>query len=122
MTKLDPRVIIAFADQPPAKTVWLEIEAPVDNEPTELFAALAAAGWQNQAITDLPPATKYDFETKKSLDYQYQSYQFVKYGTATFRSWTAGEAKANMKEAEAILRQFGRPSVPVWHKTWQDML
>jgi hypothetical protein len=122
MAQLDTRVEIVFADQPPQKTCWLEIEVPVDNEPTELLAALGAAGWQDQTVSGLPPATKYDLTTKQSLGYQYKSYQLFKPGTNLFRSWTENEAKANMKEARGVLRRFGRTAVPVWHKTWQDML
>ena len=84
MTKLDPRVEIVFADQPPQKTCWLEIEVPVDNEPVELLAALGAAGWQDQTVSGLPGPQNMTWPPKSRWATSTRVISFLNPGPASF--------------------------------------
>lgn len=122
-TPVGPRVLMTFASKTPYHTNWLEIEAPADAEPIELYAALGAISWnEGQTYAALPPYPKFDLETMTDLGYQVQERHFARPGSAPFGGWTADERKAFMTEARAVLRHFGFTNVPLWRKTWQDML
>jgi hypothetical protein len=121
-TAVDPRIELCFASKLPHTTCWIEIEAPADNEPAALYAALRAGGWAESGIANLPPATKFDPATGKSAGYQYRERIFTRPGSQIFGIWSPEEKRRFMTEARAIFRRFGITRIPTWRKSLQDML
>ena len=119
---VDPRVELCFASKLPHSTCWIEIEAPVDNEPVALYEALRAGGWSESGIANLPPAAKFDPATGKPAGYQYREHIFTRSGSQIFGMWSPEEKRRFMFEARAIFWRFGFKRVPTWRKSLQDML
>ena len=118
---VDPRVEICFASKQPHTTYWIEIEAPADAEPKELYAALVAGGWSESGIEGLPPATKFNPLTGKPAGYQYRERHFVRPGSRRFGIWSPAERDRFIAEARTILDDFGFHRVPTWRKTLSEM-
>ena len=120
-TPIDQRVRLTFASKRPYATNWLEIVAPADAEPTELYAELAAIGWTEEIGAGRPYAA-YDETTFADLGYQAVDHVFSRRGTEHFGMWSKAESKTFMAQARAVLARYGFSHITVWRKTLEDML
>ena len=120
---VDPRTKITFATKHPNRTAWIELEYPVDAVPQGLLDDLAAVGFaHNPRYATLPPCEGVD------EDYNLTGYTVQEVilggpaGSDLFSGWTADEASTHMAAARRAMRRHDLTRVPVWRKTWRDLI
>ena len=119
---IDPRVALTFASQGHQPFTWLEITFPVDVEPTSLLADLAAIGWAEEDTAWRFPYPAYD-DAHEALKYDEVSIHVCgPRGSGLFGGWDATEKRGHMLAARRVLRGHSFGTVPVWRKTFADML
>lgn len=127
---LDPRLELTMARKTRGLTHWVEGEYPIDARPDALFAAFEEAGWTLNPTTESIPAfepldidhTLPPGQRARRRGYRVKEFSLTKPGTGLFGGWTEDEKRANLREARALLRRFGFARIPVWTKTWRDLV
>jgi hypothetical protein len=111
---VDKRVELAFSAHSPYRTWVIEIEAPSDAEPTNLYAALVSAGWRDATMAGSPAARKWDRVRHVWAPYLVMQRIFVRDGASLFSSaWSEAERVQFIRAARATLRRFGFVAVPM---------
>ena len=114
---VDARVELAFSAHSPYRTWVIEIEAPSDAEPSNLYAALANAGWRDATIAGLPASRKWDRIRRAWAPYLVMQRVFVHDSASPFSSaWSEAEKVQFIRAARATLRRFGFVGVPMIRK------
>jgi hypothetical protein len=101
--------------------MWIEVNAPSDTEPQDLYAALRAAGWHEQGAP-VSPLPRWDAAKHAPAPGFVQERSFFKDGSGPFKSWSKAELTANVRDARVILGSFSFARVPHWRKTVADLL
>lgn len=104
-------VSVAFESKAPHTTPWLSVQYPVGEEPTELFAKLAAIGWERDQFPSAPP-----------LDGIQEVNLVPPTGSGLFGGWTEAEARKHMPLVRRVLRTEGFGKVPWNRLTLADLL
>jgi len=123
---VDPRISVTFAQRGNnASALWLEMKTPDEAQPTDLLAALAAAGWTvnprfDPIVVPAPPEA-----TRQPEDPTYAIRHLIlrgPSGTGLHGSWTEQEAQTHVASARKVLVEFGFPTVDIWRKSKSDQL
>lgn len=120
---VDPRTKVTFATKHPNITAWLEIEYPLDAVPQGLLDDLAEVGFaQDSRCAPLPPCPGVDGHYNLTGYLVQDVHLGGPAGTDLFAGWTKDEARVHMRNARRVLRKHGLTNVPVWRKTWRDLI
>jgi hypothetical protein len=121
---VDARTQSTFATKHPDHTAWIEIEYPVEAIPQGLIDDLAGIGFaESTQYARLPAMVAWDRATGQDLDYRSQEVTLGgPRGSGLFGAWTDAEKRTHMAAARKVFRKHGITRVPVWRKTWRDLI
>jgi hypothetical protein len=117
-------VRIQFQSQNPHNTLFLKVWADVNNEPTEMYAALNKVGFADDGcpMPPIPAEHCYAAGYAKGDQTQIVERSFVKGGSGLFNGWTPEEKKANVPAVRNALRKFGFVRIDHRKLRLEDML
>ncbi len=118
-------VRVQFQSSNPHKTLFVKVWADANNEPKEMYDALAKVGFMQEDVFPLPPIPAegyYGCGYAKGDTTPIIARIFVKKGTGLFTGWTPEEKKVNLPAARNVLRKFGFIRVTHRKLTLADMM